>query len=83
MWSPGNKGAYPRRISAKARGSSIQENNSMHEASMSDEDITSIKVHTSGSIYAEEQKGLMVLARIFWTQWFLLTSYWIGENIVS
>ncbi|XP_022719865.1 uncharacterized protein LOC111277716 isoform X1 [Durio zibethinus] len=43
MWSPGNKGAYPRRISAKARGSSIQENNSMHEASMSDEDITSIK----------------------------------------
>lgn len=46
MWSPSNKGAYPRRISAKAGCSSIQENDSAHEdkASMSDEDITSIKV---------------------------------------
>ncbi|XWS42894.1 hypothetical protein CRYUN_Cryun16bG0053500 [Craigia yunnanensis] len=45
MWSPSNKGAYPRRISAKASWSSIQETDSLHEdeASMSDEDITSIK----------------------------------------
>ncbi|XP_022718513.1 uncharacterized protein LOC111276864 isoform X1 [Durio zibethinus] len=45
MWNPRNKGGYPRRISAKARGSSVQENNSVHEdeASMSDEDITIIK----------------------------------------
>ncbi|KAK8479817.1 hypothetical protein V6N11_025398 [Hibiscus sabdariffa] len=45
MWSPSNKGAYPRRISAKVSWSSLQGNNSVHdnEASMHDEDITSIK----------------------------------------
>ncbi|KAL4323944.1 hypothetical protein GQ457_11G014290 [Hibiscus cannabinus] len=45
MWSPSNKGAYPRRISAKVSWSSLQGNISVHddEASMHDEDITSIK----------------------------------------
>lgn len=46
MWSTSNKGAYPRRISAKASWSSLEENDSAHddEAFMNDEDITSIKV---------------------------------------
>ncbi|XVF30427.1 hypothetical protein REPUB_Repub16aG0056300 [Reevesia pubescens] len=45
MWSPRNKGAYPSRISAKASWSSTEENGSTHEdeATMTDEDITSIK----------------------------------------
>ncbi|KAK6232513.1 hypothetical protein SCA6_002586 [Theobroma cacao] len=45
MWSTSNKGAYPRRISAKASWSSLEENDSAHddEAFMNDEDITSIK----------------------------------------
>ncbi|GMJ11348.1 hypothetical protein HRI_004804000 [Hibiscus trionum] len=45
MWSPSNKGTYPRRISAKGSWSSLQGSDSVHEyeASMHDEDITSIK----------------------------------------
>ncbi|XP_038998066.1 uncharacterized protein LOC120123182 isoform X2 [Hibiscus syriacus] len=45
MWSPSNKGTYPRRISAKGSWSTLQGNDSVNEdeASMHDEDITSIK----------------------------------------
>ena len=64
MWSPSNKGAYPRRISAKASWSSIQENDSVHEdeAYMSDEDITSIKV-------SKEDRKCAVSIRPLYSLW--------------
>ncbi|OMP02381.1 GTP-binding protein-related protein [Corchorus capsularis] len=45
MWSTSNRGAYPRRISAKAGWSTIEENDSAHdgETFINNEDITSIK----------------------------------------
>ncbi|OMP08512.1 hypothetical protein COLO4_06399 [Corchorus olitorius] len=45
MWSTSNRGAYPRRISAKAGWSTIEENDSARdgEAFINNEDITSIK----------------------------------------